>query len=86
MRTGRIDANIISLNREFKLPYIDGLVDRKTGGTEQSIIEDPDVDTHGSEYERLYAELETAMKESHLPEEPTARDEMNDLLIRLRLD
>jgi len=85
MRTGKIDANIINLNNEFKLSYIDELVNRKIKGTEQSIIENPDVDIHRSEYERLYAELETAMDESQLPGEPTARAELNDLLIRLRL-
>jgi len=38
-----------------------------------------------SQLNTLYAELETAMDESQLPGEPTARAELNDLLIRLRL-
>jgi hypothetical protein len=40
---------------------------------------------HRREYERLRAELEAAHRDSGLPDGPTARPDLNDLLIRLRL-
>ena len=38
------------------------------------------------EYERLTSELEQAFEESTLPEMPSARAAINDLLVRLRLN
>ncbi|HEY0008819.1 MAG TPA: nucleotidyltransferase domain-containing protein, partial [Tepidisphaeraceae bacterium] len=35
MRTGQIEANLLTLNGEMKLPYIDDLVARKLAGPEQ---------------------------------------------------
>lgn len=84
MRTGRVEANLITLNQEYRLPYIDDLVARKTGGAEKSILEDPEIVFHRSEYERLVAQLHTDSSESNLPEQANCRRELNDLLVRLR--
>ena len=43
------------------------------------------VEFHQREYERLRGELEASYQDSTLPEGPTARDALNDLLVRLRL-
>ncbi len=43
-----------------------------------------DMAFHESEYERLTAELEQARDESSLPDAPSARDGLNDLLLRVR--
>src|SRR5436190_19732964 len=43
MRTGQINANLVELNTEFKLPYIPDLVARKLAGPEQSALEDADI-------------------------------------------
>jgi hypothetical protein len=40
---------------------------------------------HGKEYVRLRAELERASEVSTLPESPTGKEALNDLLVRLRL-
>jgi len=40
---------------------------------------------HRGEYERLRAELEAAHRASTLPEGPSARPALNDLLVRLRM-
>ncbi len=85
MRTGSIEANLRALNDEFKLPYLDELIERKLAGPEQSTLEDADVDFYRGEYERLRALLEEAYRRSELPEAPTARAALDDLLIRLRL-
>ncbi len=86
MRTGRIEANLPALNahRADPLGYIDELIQRKTGGSEQCILTAADMEFHQAEYERLTAELEQARDESSLPEMPSARNALNDLLLRVR--
>jgi predicted nucleotidyltransferase len=85
MRTGRIEANLITLNEDFRLPYIGELVDRKIHGPEKSKLETPEVEFHQAEYERLVTQLESEAAESTLPEEAVCRDALNDLLVRVRL-
>jgi uncharacterized protein len=85
MRTGRIEANLIMLNEDFRLPYIGELVKRKIHGAEGSTLEVPEVEFHQGEYERLVAQLESAAAESRLPDEVGCREALNDLLVRVRL-
>ena len=87
MRTGQIEANLVTLNESFKLPYIPDLVARKLSGPEKSKLEDADIAFHESEYNRLRAELQSAHDASQLRELPSdeTRNALNDLLIRLRL-
>jgi predicted nucleotidyltransferase len=85
MRTGSIEANLIRLNEEFRLPQVPDLIARKVGGAEGSILPDDASAFHRSEYERLTRELEAASAASRLPERPTARPGLNDLLVRLRI-
>src|SRR6058998_418265 len=58
MRSGRVEANLVRLNEEFKLPQVPDLVARKLAGPEQSALADADVMFHQSEYDRLRGELE----------------------------
>jgi len=87
MRTGEIEANLLNLNGEFRLPYIADLVARKLAGPEKSKLEDADVTVHEKEYQRLRAELQAAHDASQLPELPSdeTRAKLNDLLVRIRL-
>jgi predicted nucleotidyltransferase len=85
MRTGEVEANLVRLNESFKLPYVPELVARKLAGPEQSALRDADVDSHRGEYERLRRVLDEAFDASTLPEAPSARAGLNDLLLRLRL-
>ncbi len=85
MRSGEIEANLIHLNHEFKLPYISELIERKLAGPEKSALSDVDIEFHQGEYERLRSALENAHQASSLPEAPAGREALNDLLIRLRL-
>ena len=87
MRTGEIEANLVTLNEEFRLPYIPDLVARKLSGPEKSKLEDADVELHEAEYQRLRGELQAAYDASQLPELPSdaTRAAMNDLLVRVRL-
>jgi len=85
MRTGRIEANLRILNEIFALPNIESLIQRKLAGPEQSTLDDADFEFHRSAYAKLVAELETASAQSDLPDAPTAKPALNDLLLRLRL-
>ncbi|HEX4796476.1 MAG TPA: nucleotidyltransferase domain-containing protein [Humisphaera sp.] len=84
MRSGEIEANLLRLNELYPLSYVPDLVARKLAGPEQSTLEDSDFAFHRAEYERLLAELKAAYENSQLPEGPTARKGLNDLLLRLR--
>lgn len=85
MQTGEIEANLLKLNEVFKISYIPELVVRKISGKEKGTLPDADLEFYGREYEKLVVELEKAMEKSALPEKPSAKDDLNDLLIRLRL-
>jgi predicted nucleotidyltransferase len=84
MNTGEVEANLIRLNEEFGLPYIDELVARKTQGQEQGTLTDHDVEFYSSEYLRLRSELELSSERSILPESPSCKQELSDLLVRIR--
>jgi uncharacterized protein len=85
MRTGEVEANLAQLNVEARLSHVDDLVARKIAGPEKSALDDADVAFHRREHERLRAELEAAHQSSSLPETPTARPALNDLLVRMRM-
>lgn len=84
MRTGEVEANVVVLNREFNLPYIDELVARKTTGPEKGTLSAADVTMFEGERIRLEAMLRESSERSHLPEAPASRDALSDLLVRLR--
>jgi uncharacterized protein len=86
MKTGMIEANLLTLNEVAKLPYIDDLVERKLAGPEKGRLSDADIDFHQSEFQRLISELESSTKNSVLPDQPSSRDALNDLLVRLRTE
>jgi predicted nucleotidyltransferase len=85
MRTGRIESNLVNLNGMFNLPYIPDLIARKTGGAEKATLAGADLPYYQAEYERLLQQLEEARDTTTLPETPTAKDALSDLLVRLRL-
>jgi predicted nucleotidyltransferase len=85
MRTGKVEANLVTLNEVLRLPYVPELVERKIRGAEKGTFALPEIAFHKGEYERLTAQLEAAANDSHLPNEPGCRDALNDLLVRIRL-
>jgi hypothetical protein len=87
MRTGRVEANLVTMNEVFRLPYIPELVARKLAGPEKSKLEDADIAFHESEYQRLRGELQVAHDASQLPELPSdeTRTALNDMLVRIRM-
>ncbi len=85
MRTGQVQANLVRLNEEFRLSYVDDLVARKLAGPEKSKLERADFAFHESEYARLRGELQAAYEASSLPEGASAQGALNDLVIRVRM-
>jgi len=85
MRTGEVEANLVRLNEGARLPHVADLIARKLAGPEQSTLDDAAFEFHQREYERLRAELEASYQASRLPEGPSARPAVNDLLVRLRI-
>lgn len=85
MRTGKVVANLPELNAEYRLPYIEALIARKTEGAEQERLNDADLALHRSEYERLCITLKEEQARCTLQEEPSVRAALSDLLVRLRL-
>ena len=84
MQTGQIEANLLRLNETFRLPYMTDLVARKLAGPEKSLLPDADLEFHQAEYARLRTMLQAAFEQSTLPEVPTAKPALHDLLLRLR--
>jgi predicted nucleotidyltransferase len=90
MRAGVIEANLVTLNEEFRLPYIQDLVARKLAGPENLSVGqllESEIAFHEAEYQRLRGELESAHQASQLPESPgeETRHALNDLLVQIRL-
>ncbi|MEO7300209.1 MAG: nucleotidyltransferase domain-containing protein [Verrucomicrobiota bacterium] len=86
MHTGVVNANLVELNDEARLPRIADLIARKQSG-ENITLEDTDLVFHQREYERLRNELQAAHDASQLPELPSdeTKKALNDLLIKIRL-
>ena len=85
LNTGKIEADLAKLNEEFKLPYITDLINQKQTSTEKCLLKNADVEFYIKEYQRLQKLLHTAFTQSCLPNEPSAKSDLNDLLIQLRL-
>jgi predicted nucleotidyltransferase len=85
MQTGEVEANLVKLNEIFRLSYLPELIERKVSGAEKGVLPETGLEFYRQEYERLIVELETASENSHLPETASTKDELNDLLIRIRL-
>lgn len=85
MQTGEIEANLVNLNDRFNLPYISELIAHKQAAGEKATLARVEIAFHQQEYERLYRRLEQESDRSHLPESPSAQEQLHDLLVRVRL-
>jgi uncharacterized protein len=84
MNTGMVEANLVNLNQEFKLPYIADLIAQKQIESEITTLKEINLKFHEQEYNRLQSKLETAFNNSLLPHNPSAKSELNSLLIEIR--
>lgn len=83
MQTGRVEANLVRLNAEFRLPMVEDLVREKMEGVEKQGFQG-DLGLHSRQIERLFGRLEVAAKDSVLPETSTAQAGLNALLLQVR--
>ena len=67
------------------MPFIDDRVRLKIEGPEKGQLTEADLTLHESQYQRLVVELEESYNRATLPEVPSSRAALNDLLIRVRL-
>ncbi|GAA0951693.1 nucleotidyltransferase domain-containing protein [Nonomuraea longicatena] len=81
MRSGRMEADLTRLYA-YGPPYLPELVAAKR---EAEHGRAPHVEGAGADVARLTAELEAARTASTLPETPTAREALHDLVVRVRL-
>lgn len=84
MRTGEVEANLVHLNEEANLSYIPDLIQLKLEGPEKGTLPQSDLAFHQREFTRLENKLKQAQETSQLPELPSAKAALNDLLVRLR--
>lgn len=87
MRTGQLEANLVTLNESFRLPQLPDLIARKVGGPERGTLTAADLIHHEREYQRLRDDLHATHETCTLrerPEESTVAA-LNDLLVRERL-
>lgn len=85
MRTGIVEANILRVNEDLKLPYIPELVAQKVRGYEKGeLAAGHALDFYTHEYERLQKMLEDAAAKSRLPKEANGEKELNALVLALR--
>lgn len=84
MKAGEVEANLLRLNETFKLSYVPELVERKVSGKEKESLSAPDAALYDREYHRLIQELQKAAESTSLPELPSAKPQLHNLLLRLR--
>ncbi|HEX4960582.1 MAG TPA: nucleotidyltransferase domain-containing protein [Thermoanaerobaculia bacterium] len=84
MRTGEVEGNLLKCNADMGLSFIDDLVARKMEGAETSALSEADLSFHQSQVRELQGVLADAASTSRLPQEPTVRPALNDLLLRIR--
>jgi predicted nucleotidyltransferase len=85
LRHGEVEANLSKLNESAGLPFVSELVHRKQAGAEKERLDSSEIGYFEQEYQRLLAELELSGRQSKLPERPSGKEALNELLLRLRI-
>jgi len=86
MRTGELITNLDELNEIYPHHYVSELIEKKCRGDEKETIDDDSTNFHQSEYTRLTNLLHEEFQSSKLPEAPSCESQLNDLLIRIRIN
>jgi len=85
MRAHQIEANLSTLNDFYRLPFIPNLMARKIEGAEKEKLNPSEAAQYEKEFITLREQLITEASLTSLPEVPSARAALNDLLVRIRL-
>lgn len=86
MRTGKVEANLVYLQQEAHLPYVDALLYRKQNEAEKATLAEEELAHHVPAYALLRTQLQEAYEHSTLPDKSTSREALHNLLIRVRRD
>jgi predicted nucleotidyltransferase len=82
LKTGKIQPNILELNKHFKLSVVDKLVKLKK---EKEVKEVQSIEPAETAIARLAVQIEEANKESKLPDKPQNIDDIDKFLYKVRL-
>jgi predicted nucleotidyltransferase len=85
MTQHEVEANLVTLNETYRLPFVPELLDRKINGAERETLGAGEVERFEAEFLKLREMLVDAAASTSLPEAAKARPELNDLLVRIRL-
>ena len=85
MRTGVVEANLVHLQWEYPIEGLEELIALKVEGAEKATLPTTNSADHKVRVQALTARLQAEGKASTLPELPSARKALSDLLVRLRL-
>jgi uncharacterized protein len=79
---------LLTLNEEFRLPFLKELIAQKLSDPEKASLNSVDISFHEIEVNRLRRDLEEAHATSDLPELPSeeTRSRLSKLLVRLRIN
>ena len=83
MRTGELITHLPALADEERLPQVHELIERRRAG--EQTLTDADIQRLDDDSQRLIGRLEQARHLSHLPERHNCRQELNDLLVNIRI-
>ncbi|MEA3341333.1 MAG: nucleotidyltransferase domain-containing protein [Chloroflexota bacterium] len=84
LQTGEVEANLLHLNRMFRLPFIPDLVAQKS--KERAMLDESDLPVYREAIASLQTQLESAFADTTLPDAPVNRGALNDFLVRIRLE
>jgi predicted nucleotidyltransferase len=85
MQTGELECNLVTLNKKFEIEVVNDLIAMKTATQEQVELDVPDLAFYRAEYDRLRGVLVEAEENSPLPPYVDIRNDLSELLLKLRL-
>jgi uncharacterized protein len=85
MQTGQVESNLRTLNQCFRITFLPDLIARKIAGRETETLASGELQFFAGQFAEWEQRLFEAGEKTHLPGQPSVRQELNDLLVRLRL-
>jgi predicted nucleotidyltransferase len=85
MREAEIEANLVRLNELYPASRVSDLIERKREGVEREFLGQDEIALCEQEIVSLRNRLVAESASTLLPESPSSRAALNDLLIRIRL-
>ncbi|MCA8958438.1 MAG: nucleotidyltransferase domain-containing protein, partial [Planctomycetes bacterium] len=85
MRSGEVRTSLPELLVDYPQSGVAELLERKRSGAEKQPLDRAAVELHTASFRQLVEQLERARDGSHLPAEPSAFDDVERLLLRIRM-